>query len=308
MREERQARAVGLVVVVIAAAVVLQACGKKPPAGDKTESPKPVTTAPAAGGAAPKTATPAGPGQTMGKDGAPMVEIPAGEFVMGSDSGEPDERPVHRVKLKAFRLDVYPVTNAQFAAFLDEIKSSRDDDGHLLVWTFRRGVHKVGSRWEPQKDCDRYPAIGVTWHGAAAYAKHYGERLPTEAEWEYACRAGSKTTWSFGSEVGRLVDFVWFRKNAGDEIHPVGEKPANAWGIWDMPGSVWEWCSDWYDEDYYSMSQITNPKGPSARSYRVLRGGSRLNSAAKVRSANRGASPPDDKDGTIGFRCAARAE
>ena len=293
---------VGLILAVLATSAVLQGCGKKQPAGEQAGQPSAGTTA------AGKGVTPGGPGQVAGKDGAPMVEIPAGEFRMGSSSGEPDEKPVHRVRLSSFRIDVYPVTNAQFAAFLNAIKSSRDEDGHVLVLAFRRGVHKVAGRWEAQKDCDRYPAIGVTWYGAEAYAKHYGERLPTEAEWEYACRAGAKTTWSFGDEASRLADFVWFKKNAGKEIHPVGEKPANAWGVCDMPGTVWEWCADWYDETYYSFSQITNPKGPSQREYRVLRGGSRLNGATRVRAANRGASTPDDKDGTIGFRCAARVK
>jgi formylglycine-generating enzyme required for sulfatase activity len=233
-----------------------------------------------------------------------MAEIPAGEFEMGSKAGEPDEKPVHKVKLAAFRLDVRPVTNAQFAAFLNAIGGDRELNGHLLVWTFVRGVHRAGGRWVSQKGCDEYPAVGMTWYGATAYAKHYGKRLPTEAEWEFACRAGTTTKWASGDDASALDAYAWYDGNAGRDMHAAGGKLSNAWGLYDMHGNVWEWCSDWYDEDSYATSEITNPKGPSARTYRVLRGGSRLNSATRCRSANRGASTPDDKDGTIGFRCA----
>ncbi|MEK7477278.1 MAG: formylglycine-generating enzyme family protein [Candidatus Coatesbacteria bacterium] len=301
MHNSRNLAVYVLGVSVIAAMLSLQACGKKAP-------PKAENAAPATAAKTPTAIPKAQPGIQLprytAKDGVEMVEIPAGEFEMGSKAGEPDEKPVHTVKLAAFRLDVRPVTNAQFAAFLNAIGGDRELNGHLLIWTFVRGVHRVGGRWVPQNGCDQYPAVGMTWYGATAYAKHYGKRLPTEAEWEYACRAGTTGKWCSGDDASGLGAYAWYDATAGQDMHAAGGKAPNAWGLCDMHGNVWEWCADWYGEDYYSVSAKTDPKGPSTAGFRVLRGGSRLNSAERCRSANRGASTPDDKDGTIGFRCA----
>jgi len=291
-----------LMVLVGAVGLSLHACKKAPPAQEKTqpEPAKPAVPAAAAPKAEPQVSLP----RFEGRDGAEMVEIPAGEFRMGSDDGESDEQPIHRAKLAGFRLDAKPVTNAQFAKFMNDIGGAREVDGHLLVWTFIRGIHRTGNRWEAQQGCGDFPAVGVTWYGASSYAKHYRKRLPTEAEWEYACRAGNAGKWCFGDDAKSLGDHAWYDGNAGADMHAAGGKSPNAWGLYDMHGNVWEWCSDWYDEEYYAESPAKNPKGPSARKFRVLRGGSRLNSAARCRCANRGATDPGDKDGVIGFRCA----
>ncbi|MFM7516241.1 MAG: formylglycine-generating enzyme family protein, partial [Pirellula sp.] len=127
-------------------------------------------------------------------------------------------------------------------------------------------------------------------------------RLPTEAEWEYACRAGSKSRYSFGESSKSLGDYAWFGDNSNNQTHPVGEKKANAWGLYDMHGNVWECCSDWYGD--YPKGAVSDPTGPSKGSFRVLRGGSWGGGAAGCRSAIRVWDVPSDRNFSIGFRVA----
>jgi len=121
--------------------------------------------------------------------------------------------------------------------------------------------------------------------------------LPTEAQWEYACRAGTT-----GAYAGDLDEMGWYWDNSGDEIHPVGQKKPNAWGLYDMHGNVWEWCQDWYDRDYDTESPTSDPTGPNSGSYRVTRGGSWDFDARGCRSAYRGWDTPDDRGNILGFR------
>ncbi|MFN6138478.1 MAG: formylglycine-generating enzyme family protein, partial [Planctomycetota bacterium] len=131
----------------------------------------------------------------------------------------------------------------------------------------------------------------------------YEVRLPTEAQWEYAVRAGSTTAYCFGDDENKLGDYAWYDKNSGNKNHPVGTKKPNAWGIHDGHGSVWEWCSDWYDSKY-SKGPLTDPVGPSTGSNRVGRGGSWNDGAAYCRSALRDGNAPDDRNNYLGFRLA----
>ena len=167
----------------------------------------------------------------------------------------------------------------------------------------------VPSRWE---DDDR-PVGNVSWNDTQEFCEKVsalaeeraagrGYRLPTEAEWEYACRAGTTTAWSFGDQESLLGDFAWFKDNAERESHPVGQKKPNPFGLYDMHGNVWEWCSDWYGD--YASSSATDPIGPPSGSIRVLRGGSWSYTAGYCRSAYRIRSNPSYRRSHYGFRLA----
>ena len=158
-----------------------------------------------------------------------------------------------------------------------------------------------------------YPVECVSWEDAVEFCEKLSDlleekkagrvyRLPTEAEWEYACRAGSETAYSFGESTESLGDYAWFFDNSEDQTHPVGEKKPNAWGLYDMQGNVWEWCSDWYDE--YPKGAVSDPTGPKEGSYRVLRGGSWRFEAAFCGSGNRFWYVPSYRRDSLGFRLA----
>jgi formylglycine-generating enzyme required for sulfatase activity len=127
-------------------------------------------------------------------------------------------------------------------------------------------------------------------------------RLPTEAQWEYACRAGSTTRYCFGDDDSELGEYAWYAANSGNTTHPVGEKKPNAWGLYDMHGNVWEWCQDWYDSGYYAKSPTDDPTGAATGSDRVYRGGSWGNPAGLCRSADRLGSGPGGRGSFLGFR------
>jgi len=242
-----------------------------------------------------------------------IIYVASGSFQMGSNSGDSDERPIHTVTLDAFYIDKYEVTNAKYAAYLNAAlaagqiqatSSTVTKDGHELLdlddsycqISYRSGAFTIDSGKE------NYPVIEVTWYGAKAYAEFYGERLPTEAEWEYAARGGNLSqgyTYSGSNNVG---DVAWYSSNAGGSTHTVGTKQANELGIYDMSGNVWEWCNDWYDSGYYSSSPTNNPQGPSSGTTRVLRGGSWLYNTGNCRVAVRSRNDPNDSNYTIGFR------
>jgi len=246
------------------------------------------------------------PSEIAGPDGAPMRLVPAGSFMMGSDSGEDDEKPVHRVHIDAFYMDRYEVTNERFAKFLNDYGSDKDAGGNVMICEHEWGLKKSGNRWVPQAGYEGYPVVYVTWYGARQYARHYGKRLPTEAEWEKACRAGSSRKYSFGDDEGKLKDHAWYGEEGGVSTHPVGQKLANALGLCDMHGNVWEWCEDWYREDYYGSSPSRNPSGPGDGEFRVLRGGS-WDAPANCRSASRNGGDPQVSYEVSGFRCASPA-
>jgi formylglycine-generating enzyme required for sulfatase activity len=216
-----------------------------------------------------------------------LVYIPPGEFMMGSPDSEKDrfsrEGPQHRVRItKGFYMTVTEVTQAQWKAVMGNNPSNFKDDD--------------------------LPVAQVSWDYAVEFCSRLsqkegkGYRLPTEAEWEYACRAGTTTRFYFGDNDSMLSDYAWYYENTGTKTLPVGKKKPNSFGLYDMHGNVSEWCSDWYDEDYYSQSPVDDPKGPSTGQYRVIRGGSWNYLPRLSRSANRIGRLPDHSDYGFGFR------
>lgn len=231
------------------------------------------------------------PREITGKDGVPMLMIPAGEFMMGSNDGDSDEKPMHRVSVNTFYLDKYEVTHAQFAHFVEA-----------------SGTH---GEWQATgaNGQDQHPVVNVTWHDALAYCRWAEKRLPTEAEWEYAARGAEGRTYPWGNtwDAGRARIKG---NNENDGTVPVGSFPdgASPFGILDLAGNVWEWTADWYDSTYYRNSPRNNPNGPSNGAYRVLRGGSWGSTAPKfVQSTNRLFDRPQSRNEVFGFRCAKDA-
>ncbi len=211
--------------------------------------------------------------------------IPPGEFAMGSpksELGRDDDETQHLVKItKPFYLSVHEVTQAQY----------------------ERVMGKNPSR---SKDAAK-PAETVSWDNSVAFCGKLSDqegdqyRLPTEAEWEYACRAGTTTAYSFGNDVSEFGDYAWYRDNSEDTTHPVSQLKPNAWGLYDMQGNVSEWCQDWY-HPYESLKVVSDPTGPSSGGARVVRSGSFSYPPLYVRAANRVSSLPDTRVHFLGFR------
>jgi formylglycine-generating enzyme required for sulfatase activity/tRNA A-37 threonylcarbamoyl transferase component Bud32 len=244
---------------------------------------------------------------TRPTDGMVMVYAPAGEFEMGSTDGDSDEQPVHAVALDAFWIDRTEVTNAQFAAFLNE-RGNQSEGGATWLELKEESclIEWVGGEFQPESGYADHPVVEVSWYGAAAYCKWAGARLPTEAEWEYAARGpdGHVYPWGDGAPTCELAQF----RDCSGRMVAVGSLPEGAsWcDALDMAGNVWEWVADWYG-DYPSGRQV-NPVGPSSGYYRVLRGGSWSNSRGSVRTASRFHYTPDNRSRFVGFRCVGLPE
>ena len=251
---------------------------------------------------------------TIGKDGAEMVLIPAGEFQMGSSDGASDEKPIHTVYLDAFYIDKYEVTNAQYKKFV-QATGHKEPEGYRYI----NGNWQSG--FKPWSDSnfngDNQPVVCVSWEDAKAYADWAGERLPTEAEWEKAARGGvtgkkyvwgdewppTKNAGNFDDET--TVDSSRIDGYSDGYVYtaPVGSFKPNGYGLYDMAGNVWEWCADWYDSNYYANSPKSNPTGPSSGQYRVLRGGSWYDLDVILRTPRRSSYAPTLSRSGIGFRC-----
>jgi len=206
-----------------------------------------------------------------------MVYVEGGTFQMGSKKGDSDEKPIHTVTVSSFYMDKTEVTQAQY----------------------RKVMGKNSSYFS---GCDDCPVENVNWHDANEYAKRVGKRLPTEAEWEYAARGGNKANGYQYAGSNNIREVAWYSKNSGSQTHPVGQKQPNELGLYDMSGNVWEWCSDWYDDDYYSNSPQNNPQGPNSGTRRVLRGGGWYDDDSSCRVANRSRLNPVSRFDSLGFR------
>ena len=223
-----------------------------------------------------------------------MVYIPAGAFIMGNDHGPDDEDPAHEVALDAFYIGKTVVIQKQWT----EVMGSNPSD-------------PVG---------DDLPVVNVSWQDAQEFVKRLSEetgqtyRLPTEAEWEYACRAGSTGLFHFGNDTAQLADYAWCKSNSEGRLHPVGQKKPNAWGLYDMAGNTWEWCEDWWDPEFYTRSDQKNPLNKEPYLYKtprtgeeftvhVARCGSFMHPPIGHESAHRHGGRPGTRRNMIGFRC-----
>jgi formylglycine-generating enzyme required for sulfatase activity len=217
-------------------------------------------------------------------EGLAWVPLAGGSFTMGCSEGDldcdQDETPPHLVTLGAFEMLESEVTEGQF----------------FSVMGFDPSALSLGSD---------YPVENLSWPQAQAFCVALGGRLPTEAQWEYAARAGGNTRFSCGAESACLKEVAWYDHNAGGTKRLVKTKAANAWGLYDLTGNVWEWVADWYDEGYYWGSAPADPSGPSTGHYRGIRGGAFVNYYFVVflRVSNRFANLPGAAFDSLGFRC-----
>jgi acetoin utilization deacetylase AcuC-like enzyme/formylglycine-generating enzyme required for sulfatase activity len=241
------------------------------------------------------------------KTGIEMVVIPGGFFDMGSRKGESDESPVHRVWVSSFWMDRFEVVQEQFKKYqISDPSHFKSPDRPLeqMNWTDAALYCNERSLAEGLEPC--YDE--ETWQCSF---QANGYRLPTEAEWEYACRAGTTTKYSFGNDARKLKTFTWYAANSAGKTHPVGQKKPNPWGLYDMHGNVAEWCNDFYSENYYRQSPEKNPKGTAKGKERVLRGGAWNSTPDSIRSSCRSSDPSIDDtclaSDNIGFRCVRNA-
>jgi formylglycine-generating enzyme len=206
-----------------------------------------------------------------------MVKIEGGTFMMGSDIGQPCEKPAHKVTISGFYLDQTEVTQEDY-------------------------LRVMGNNPSLFKDCPKCPVEQISWQNAHDYCAKVNKRLLTEAEWEYACRAGSLTKYYWGDTING--EYAWYSDNAKRMTHPVGQKKPSKFGLYDMSGNVYEWCSDWFDENFYSKNPPRNknlaPEGIS----RVIRGGAWNNNEDGLPCAHRGWDIPSAENSNVGFRCA----
>jgi sulfatase modifying factor 1 len=228
--------------------------------------------------------------------GLALVTIPAGWFLMGSESGQDNERPVHRVWVDAFQLGACQVTNTEYSRFLRAAGKLP-----LPFWQ------------DPNFNHPEQPVAGPSWHEATEYCawlsastgKKY--RLPTEAEWERAARGGDEgLLFPWGDKPPESLPNYASRWQTGPE--PVGRSAPNAFGLFDICANVHEWCSDWYDADYYAVSPERNPRGPASGKRRASRGGSWRHHIKVTRCAARSSIPPEFQYADYGFRIACEIE
>ena len=278
-----------IIVIAVIALIVIGAAGWSLATGAAGQATQPATQS----ATSPATQTSTQPAKELTLDLGNKVTmklalIPAGKFMMGSPAGEKDrvdsEGPQREVTISnAFYMGIYHVTQEQYEQVMGKNPSNF------------KGAQN--------------PVEQVSWDDAVEFCKALSKKagktvsLPTEAQWEYACRAGSKTRFSYGDDddYGKLGDYAWYTKNSDNKTHPVGQKKPNDFGLYDMHGNVLQWCSDWYAESYANANK-TDPMGPASGSDRVLRGGCWYGDPDRCRSAYRRWFTPDNRHYGVGFR------
>jgi len=257
--------------------------------------------------------------------GMKFVKITSGNFMMGSgispseiarqyggkEEWYKDDIPQHRVTIRhPFFVQTMEVTVGQWRLFVKDTsyKTEAETGGGATILTDNEWQKTEGYYWDnpgfPQTKM--HPVTCVSWNDVQAFIEWLNRkegktyRLPTEAEWEYACRAGSTASFSFGDDLINLGKYAWYWNNANRRSHPVGKKEPNPWNIHDIYGNVWEWCEDWYGK--YPAGPVVDPAGPSSGTAKVFRGGSAYSQAWFCRSAYRGGYQPDGSFTSLGFR------
>jgi formylglycine-generating enzyme required for sulfatase activity len=270
---------------------IVAACGS----GPETVPEAPVVTPLAE---SPKTSTEITDGQRV-----KMVFVPAGEFLMGSETGDVDERPIRSVFLDAFYIDMYEVTNARYRLCVDA----------GLCLPPAMNVSSTRANYYDDPAFDDYPVMYVSWEMAQSYCAWRGVELPTEAQWEKAARGTDGRTYPWGEGID-CQRANYYRQQGTDFIACVGdttrvgsyESGQSPYGAYDLTGNVWEWVSDWYGSSYYQESPVNNPTGPESGSARVVRGGAWQFSDFSVRATRRYWFNPSNALENVGFRCARK--
>lgn len=266
----------------------------------------PIGRPPSAEGTAEEEAEASPPREITTAAGVEMVLIPGGEFVMGSDA-EIDAEPVHKVSVTSFYMDRYEVTQEIYEKISGE-NPAREKSGKNPVervrWSDAIRFSNARSVKEGLQPCYDLKTARCNFDAD-------GYRLPTEAEWEYACRAGTRGNYYYGNDARSLKAQAWFKGNAARRHHPVGRRRPNGFGLYDMLGNVREWCNDWYQVDYYRRSPAADPRGPAKADKKLLRGGAWSGSAGSCCSWARYCDDPGFTDACVagddyGFRCVRR--
>ncbi len=258
-----------------------------------------------------------------------MVLIPAGTFMMGASNGQEIEKPVHEVSLNAFYMDTHEVTLAQFRKFVEATNyvTDAEKNGGSIIYDGTDFVKKDGVDWRfdargnpHKKSSNNLPVTHLSWNDANAYAQWVGKRLPTEAEWEYAARGGEKGyTYAWGNEglsskawanvsdenYIKVVEWPYFKRYDDGYVFaaPVGSFPPNSFGLYDMAGNAWEWCADYFDENYYSKSPKNNPVNKTPNERRSMRGNSWDGRPNMMRASRRTSDLQSNSYVDTGFRC-----
>ena len=245
-----------------------------------------------------------------GDDLTDMILIPGGQFMMGSDESNANshEKPSHSIHLDAYYIDKFEVTRADYEEFILARGYQRSEFWSKEGWNFiQENEIDMPPQWNVKMFANpNFPASGISWYEAEAYANWRGKRLPTEAEWEKASKGNTGYHYPWGSSFDSThILYVGLSRLLTVESFPSGASP---YGGLDMAGSVWEWVSDWYSEDYYKNSPLKNPKGPDSGTQKILRGGSWRSNRRQFRCSYRYPNEPQWRQVDVGFRLAKDIE
>lgn len=235
-----------------------------------------------------------------------LIFIEGRKLRLGNKKGDVDEKPSKKIKISAFYISKFEVSNNEFAAFLNENGNQFENHAFWLnlhgKWeNLKCRIVQENEEFKVEKGYENHPVNFVNWYGAQAFCKWKGGRLPTEAEWEFAARGG-KLHKKQMKEIDEIESYAWYKDNSDKKWHKSGEKMPNILGIYDIQGNLWEWCSDFYSTYYYKKRSKVNPQGPANGDYKVMRGGSWTDKKETLSVSNRNAVNPTSHKINLGFR------